>query len=110
MIGVVIGAVIEDHRVVPFHIPRVTRAHAREIIVRGRFRTIISRTCARVTRGRPGFRGYVCLSVPALAASASGETSNQRYQLVSLWILIRGFSKKTSVQKLWREKANMQMS
>ena len=52
----------------------------------------------------------VCLSVPALAASASVETSNQRYPLVSLRILIRGFLKKPSVQKLWREKANMQMS
>ena len=31
------------------------------------------------------------LSVPALAASASVETSNQRYSQVSLRILIRGF-------------------
>ena len=52
----------------------------------------------------------VCLSVPALAASASVETSNQRYALVHLRIEIRGFSKNTSVQKLCREKANMQMS
>ena len=28
--------------------------------------------------------GYVCLSVPALAASASVETSKQRYSRVSL--------------------------
>ena len=56
----------------------------------------------------------VCLcvypSVPALAASASVETSKQRYSRVSLRILIRGFSKQPSVQKLWREKAYMQMS
>ena len=26
------------------------------------------------------------------------------------WLLTRGFSKKTSIRKLWREKANMQMS
>ena len=43
-------------------------------------------------------------SVPAVAASASVETSKQRYLRVSLRILIRGFSKKPSVQKLWREK------
>ena len=67
----------------------VTRAHAREIIVRGRLwnrpRTIISpRMCARVTRGRPGFRG---VSVTALAASAPVYIHNQRYSRVSLsWI------------------------
>ena len=33
----------------------------------------------------------VYLSVPALAASASVETSKQRYSRVSLWILTRGF-------------------
>ena len=51
----------------------------------------------------------VCLcvypSVPALAASASVETSKQRYSRVSLSILLGGFSKNLSVQKLWREKA-----
>ena len=55
----------------------------------------------------------VCLSVPALAASASVETSNQRYSLVSLRLFLdymSGVSKKPSVEKLWREKANMQMS
>ena len=48
-------------------------------------------------------------SVPALAASASVETSKQRYSRVSL-INMCGVSKKTSVEKLWRGKANMQMS
>ena len=55
----------------------------------------------------------VCLSVPALAASASVGTSKQRYLRVLLgfsWINMCGVSKKPSVQKLWREKANMQMS
>ena len=59
----------------------------------------------------------VCLSVypsvPALAASASVETSKQRYSRVSLRLFLDymcGVSKKPSVQKLWREKANMQMS
>ena len=55
----------------------------------------------------------VYLSVPALAASASVETSNQRYSRVSLRLFLdfdSGFLKKSSVQKLWREKANMQMS
>ena len=58
----------------------------------------LRRACARVTVCQS-----VYLSVPALAASASVETSNQRYPLVSLrrfWILIHGFSKKPSVQKL----------
>ena len=56
----------------------------------------------------------VCPSVTALAASVFVYTCNQRYSEVSLrlfldfdtWI----FGKKPSVQKLWREKANMQMS
>ena len=55
----------------------------------------------------------VCPSVPALAASASVETSKQRYSRVSLsfsWINMCGVSKKPSIQKLWRGKANMQMS
>ena len=67
----------------------------------------------------------VCLSVPALAASASVETSNQRYPLVSLrlfldfdsWIFGKKLwrekpianDEKPSGQKLWRGKANMQM-
>ena len=45
-------------------------------------------------------------SVPALAASASVETSNKGFS----WISMCGDSKKPSVQKLWRGKANMQMS
>ena len=49
-------------------------------------------------------------SVPALAASASVETSKQRYSRVSLRINMCGVSKKPSVEKLWRGKANMQMS
>ena len=52
----------------------------------------------------------VYASVPALAASASVETSKQRYSRVSLRILIGGFSKTPSVRKLWHKKANMQMS
>ena len=55
----------------------------------------------------------VCLcvypSVPALAASASVETSKQRYSRVS-FRLILDFDSWISVQKLWREKAYMQMS
>ena len=52
-------------------------------------------------------------SVPALAASASVETSKQRYSRVSLRLFLDymcGVSKKPSVEKLWREKANMQMT
>ena len=41
------------------------------------------RACARVT-----VVVSVCLSVPALAASASVETSNQRYPLVSLRLFL----------------------
>ena len=71
------------------------------------------RACARVTVVVLCVCLFVCLSVPALAASASVETSNQRYPLVSLRLFLdfdSWISKKTSVQKLWREKANMQMS
>ena len=79
-------------------------------------RTIIinpRRACARVTVV------FLCVflsvypSVPALAASASVETSKQRYSRVSLRLFLDymcGVSKKPSVEKLWREKANMQMS
>ena len=52
-------------------------------------------------------------SVPALAGSASVETSKQRYSRVLLgfsWINMCGVSKKPSVEKLWRGRANMQMS
>ena len=49
-------------------------------------------------------------SVPALAASASFETSKQRYSRVSLRLFLDGVSKKPSVEKLLRGKANMQMS
>ena len=55
----------------------------------------------------------VCVyrSVTALAASASAYTSNQRYSRVFLRLdFFRGFSKNPSVQKLWCEKANMQIS
>ena len=55
-------------------------------------------------------RVCVCLSVypsvPALAASAS---SKKRYSR-RLFLDLCGVSKKPSVEKLWREKANMQMS
>ena len=46
----------------------------------------------------------VCLSVPDLAVSASVQTSNNdthESRLGFSWILIRGFPKKPSVQKLW---------
>ena len=55
----------------------------------------------------------VYMSVPALAASASVETSKQRYSRVSLRLFLdfdRWIFEKSSIQKLWREKANMQMS
>ena len=54
--------------------------------------------------------GYCCVSVyasvPALAASASVETSKQRYSRVSLGFFDRWIFEKPSVRKLWREKAN----
>ena len=40
--------------------------------------------------------------------SASNDTHG--FLLGFSWILTRGFSKKPSVRKLWREKGNMQMS
>ena len=64
-------------------------------------------------------RGLLCVSVcvypsvPALAASASVGTSKQRYSRVSLRLFLDHMcevSKKPSVQKIWRGKANMQMS
>ena len=50
----------------------------------------------------------VCPSVPALAASASVYTNNgtHGFLLGFSWINMCGVSKKPSVQKLWREKAN----
>ena len=48
----------------------------------------------------------VYLSVPALAASASVETSKQRYSRVSLRLFLEIFGKKT---KVMRAKANMQI-
>ena len=54
------------------------------------------RACARVT--------VVVLCVPVLAASVYVYTCNERYSRVSRRILTRGFSKKPSVQKLWRPK------
>ena len=65
------------------------------------------RACARVTVVVLCVCLSVCLS--ALAASASVETK-QRYTRVSLRLFLDGVSKKPSVQKLWRGKANMQMS
>ena len=62
------------------------------------------RACARVTVVVLCVCLCVYLSVPALADSASVETSKQRYSRGSLRLfldLIRGFSKKPSVQKLW---------
>ena len=71
------------------------------------------RACARVTVVVVSVCLSVYPSVPALAASASVETSKQRYSRVSLRLFLdfdSWISKKPSVKKLWREKANMQMS
>ena len=54
----------------------------------------------------------ICPSVAALAASASAYTCSQRCSGVCHRLFLDnmcGFTKKTSVQKLWRKKANMQM-
>ena len=88
--------------------------------------TILLSLCLYLCHARAGlFHMCVCVclsvclsvypSVPALAASASVETSKQRYSRVSLRLFLDlyvmcGVSKKPSVQKLWRGKANMQMS
>ena len=50
----------------------------------------------------------VCVSVCYRSSSYSVRFNLQPTAL--FWIEARGFSKKPSVQKLWREKANMQMS
>ena len=52
----------------------------------------------------------VCLSVTTLAATSFVFTLKSRYVGFCYRILTRGFSKKPSIRKLWREKANMQMS
>ena len=54
----------------------------------------------------------VCVypSVPALAASASVGTSKQRYSRVSLRLFLDSYVWSFAVEKLWRGKANMQMS
>ena len=55
----------------------------------------------------------VCLSVTTLAATSFVFTLKNRYVGVCYRLfldLTRGFSKKHSLRKLWREKANMQMS
>ena len=54
----------------------------------------------------------VCLfQVQLLQRTFTPAINDSRGFLVGFsWILIRGFSKKTSLQKLWREKANMLMS
>ena len=52
-----------------------------------------------VTLGAHAQRGLLCVSVC--------------YRSICIgfsWISTRGFSKKPSLQKLWREKANMQIS
>ena len=57
---------------------------------------------------------FVCVSVPALAILQRpliSATNDAHWFLLGVsWILTRRFSKKPSVQKLWREKANMQIS
>ena len=67
------------------------------------------RACA--VRGTVVGRANSCLSVTTLAKASLGSTQG----MYSIGIgfspcLTRGFSKKTSVQKLWCEKANMLMS
>ena len=54
----------------------------------------------------------VCLfQVQLLQRTFTPAINDSRGFLVGFsWILIRGFSKKPSLQKLWREKANMQIS
>ena len=52
----------------------------------------------------------VCLSVTTLAATSFVFTLKSRYVGVCYRLFTRGFSKKPSIRKLWREKANMQMS
>ena len=55
----------------------------------------------------------VCLSVTTLAATSFVFTLKSRYKGFVIgfsWILTRGFSKKHSLRKLCREKANMQIS
>ena len=56
----------------------------------------------------------VCLSVTTLAATSFVFTLKSRYVGVCYRLFLdfktRGFSKKPSIRKLWREKANMQMS
>ena len=52
----------------------------------------------------------LCLSVTTLAATSVVSMLKMRYVGVYLRFLIRGFSINPCVQKLWREKANMQIS
>ena len=99
--------------------PHTTRAECYACIVNPR------RACARVTvvtldaHAREGYGSrrvclFVCLSVcpsvPALAASASVYSGTHGFLLGFSWINMCGVSKKPSVEKLWREKANMQIS
>ena len=56
---------------------------------------------------------YVCLSVyPSVLQRPLKPANNgtHGFLLGFSWINICGVSKKPSVEKLWREKANMQMS
>ena len=74
---------------VPREQPYQTAIHCQRSQLRHRFSVAPHRifnprrACARVT-----VVVSVCLSVPALAASASVETSNQRYPLVSLRLFL----------------------
>ena len=52
----------------------------------------------------------VCVSVITLAATLNISTLKMRYTEVYLRFLTCGFSIKLSIQKLWCEKANMQMN
>ena len=72
------------------------------------------RACARVTVLVLCVCVYPCVclfQVQLLQRTFTPAINDSRGFLAGFsWILIRGFSKKPSLQKLWREKANMQMS
>ena len=68
------------------------------------------RACVRVTVVVLCVCLFVCLSVCLfpLWRPLKPETNDTHWFLLGFsWILIRGFSKKTPVQKLWREKAKV---
>ena len=68
------------------------------------------RACARVTVVVLSVCLSVYPSVPALGPLKPANNGTHGVLLGFSWINMCGVSKKPSVQKLWREKANMQMS